>query len=201
MSRLTDRRGGFVADALRRRTEGTGAQRLAEAEYRLDRMERSLAYRVRAFRGIAIESHGLEIVPDARGFLAFSSDANLSITRDPNKLKNHAKWKLTADIPEAGCPAAITTNIDCDSNMLAADACGATVTHISGDQYVAVHVGGSANAQTLTYFFCTPEIDSPAMGMGGWDARQPDGWVAIPVGEPCAGECAIKKVPYWVDHV
>src|SRR3990167_9531206 len=147
VSRLTDRRDGFVADRLRRRLEGTPARRLMEAEQRLGRLERSMAYRVRLFQGVHVETPKCEIRPDSRGWLAFSSDANLEIDRDPNIVQNHAKWKLSATIPEQGCLAAITTNVDCDATSLTATACGAQVTHMSGNGYVAAQLTGTANEQ------------------------------------------------------
>jgi len=171
-----------------------------EAEQRLGRLERSMAYRVRLFQGVHVETPKCEIRPDSRGWLAFSSDTNLEIDRDPNIVQNHAKWKLSATIPPEGCAAAITTNIDCDASSLAATACGATVTHTTGNGYVAVQVTGTVNAQVLSYNWCAPTTTGPNMLVGDpWaDVKAPVGWLELVHGNECDGGCTAVKVPYWI---
>lgn len=199
MSRLTDRRGGFVAEAIRRRMEGTRAHQVGELERRVDALEHVLAYRLRGFRGVRLESTGVVIEPDSDGWLAFSSDGNLAISRDPNEAQNHAKWKLTAEIPEAGCSAAIVTNADCDGTERTATGCGAKVTHQTGNGYVAVQLTGTGDAQVLAYNWCAPPTVAPQSLTGDWTIRDPDGWLELANGDECGADCTAVKVPYWVD--
>lgn len=196
MSRLTDRRGGFVADQMRRRTDGTAAYRLAEAERRLDRMEHAIAYRMRAFRGVRIESTGVQIEPDGDGFLAFSSDSNLKISRNPNTAQNHAKWELTAEIPEDGCTAAIATITDCATTSQTATQCGASLTF--GDpQDVAAKHAGTENAQVLNLYVAF-DTDSPNIGQQATMLGAPDTMLLIGAGDPCDPDNIVYyAVPGW----
>lgn len=198
MSRLTHRTTGFVAERLRQRMEDEPSARLIDAERRLGRIERTLAYRVRSFRGVRLEVPGVMISPDRDGWLAFSTDTNLEIDRDPNLRGDHAKWKLPSAITDQWCTASITTNVDCDAGSLTADDCGATVTHSSGNGYVAVQISGTANAQTLSYNWCAPSTVGPAMLTGDdWIPKEPTGWLELTVGDECLGGCDAVKVPYW----
>ena len=157
-----------------------------------------MAYRVRDFQGVRIEALGIDIRPDSQGWLAFSSDSSLQIQRDPNQRHNHAKWSLTAEIPDEGCTAALTTNLDCDASELTATACGASMQHLTGNGYVAVQVTGSANAQVLSYNWCAPTTAAPNIVGNQWATRAPDGWIELVHGAECAGDCTAVKVPYWV---
>lgn len=195
MSRLTDRTNGFVAERLRRRIEGTAAHRVADLETRMARLEHVVAFDIRSFKGIMLETPGVRISPDAHGWLAFSSDGNLAISRDPNKQGNHARFKLTAEIPEPGCTAAITTNIDCQDKPLTATTCGASVQHTSGNGYVAARLSGTGDAQTLSYFWCAPSGDSIPQAQTGYAFPPPDVWAVLTVGDECEGECAEYVFP------
>ena len=196
MSRLTDRRDGFVAAQMRARIEGQTARRLADAEVRVGRLERALAYRVRAFRGVRLEVPGTIIQPDAQGLLSFSGDGTLTVKRDPNLRGEHAKWAV--DLPaDVGCGAAITTNADCDGTELHATACDAKVTHTSGNGYVAVQVTGTANKQTLNYHWCAPPAVGPPPGATPTLIGDPVTWAKLVLGDACLGGCAEYIVPLW----
>ena len=200
MSGLTDRTDGYVARRVRERLGVGTAARVAEQGDRLARIEWLLAYQLRAFRGFRLEVPGREVIPGSDGWVSLSTNEYAQFQRTPNKLPHHAK--LSVDIEAirtaiGACTAGIVTNIDCNSDSLTATTCGATVTHASGNALIAVHVTGSANAQQLNYHWCAPTGDPPATLPGEWQYGNPAGFIELPAGEPCAGGCTAKLVPYW----
>jgi len=191
---LLDRQDGFVAKRMRERL---GADREADTLARVDRMEKLLAYRLRQFKGIRVESQGKNIVPGRDGWLAVSTDDNSQFKRKPNQNPHHMKLEVTP-----GCTAAIVTNIDCDDTSVTATACLASVDHVGGNGYVAVqHAAGStANAQILEYNWCAPAGSEPEEDeLASWKWGWPDIWARLTIGDECSGDCQTYVFPGYAE--
>ena len=196
---LLHRANGVAAEDVRRALGVSPVGRMVALERRVAELERHLAMAHRHFRGFRLADSRTPVVPDANGWIQlYSDDDTVTVQRDPNKHPNVID--LTVDEEnldiEAGCPAAIVTIIDCDDTSLTATECGATLDFAPGT-YVSLQLSGSANAMVLTPSFCVPTADAPAPGETDMPYGPPAGFVRIPVGEPCAGGCASKLVPYW----
>ena len=192
---LLHRGNGKAADDVRRVLGISPAGRMEELERRISELERHLALVHRHFQGVQLADSRTPAVPDANGWLQmYSPDDSVVVQRDPNTKPNVIALSVAEGA--AGCAAAITKNIDCDSNELAATACGASVKHASGNQYIDVHVTGAANAQQLEYYWCAPVGVAPLFYLDGVNLpRTPDTYVRLTVGDPCAGGCVDVDVP------
>lgn len=198
---LTDRRGGFVASQIRDRLQAGTAARARMLERRVERLERTMAYRVRDFRGFRIEDAGIEAVPGADGWLAIYSDEYGEFSRTPNKLPHVIKYEVDVDAIcdecGSGCTASITGITDHSSTSQTADACDATVQFTDGNGYICVLHEGAKNAQQWKFYWCAPEGEEPDRSPADWSYGDPVTWAVITVGDECSGECQSYVCPLW----